>query len=121
MTSLYLQMGGEPGLERAAEMFYRAVLADPLLAHFFDGIEKERQKLHQQRFLKCALAEEDPLRLGLGAAHRCLVEEMGLNQVHFNAILGHLESTLMALEMGREELEAVIERVEGMRDQVLGL
>ncbi|WP_207061109.1 group 1 truncated hemoglobin [Motiliproteus sp. SC1-56] len=121
MTSLYERMGAEAGLERAVEIFYQAVLADPLLAHFFDGIDMERQRYHQRLFLRYATGGDDRYQgQGLGAVHRRLVEEMGLNNVHFNAVLSHLESTLLQHGLNDEDVQGVLARIEALRPEVLG-
>lgn len=121
MSTLYERLGEESGLTSTVEIFYSALLADPLLAHFFDGIDMERQRSHQMLFLKYALGGGEPPPTGLRAAHRRLVEEMGLNQVHFNAVLGHLEATLLQLQVERGDVDTVLARLEPLRDEVLGL
>lgn len=122
MASLYQSLGGSSQLDRAVELFYLKVLSDPLLNHFFDGIDMDQQRFHQKLFLSYALGGMEGYDgRGLGKAHRRLVDEMGLNQVHFNAVLGHLEATLKALDIAPEDATAVMARVEATRDEVLGL
>ena len=55
----------------------------------------------------------------MAQAHRKLVDEQGLNDAHFDAVAGHLQSTLQDLKVDEELIGAVITKVGGLRDQVL--
>ena len=51
MKSLYEQLGGAEGMETAVEVFYRKMLSDERVAHFFDGVDMDRQMAKQTAFL----------------------------------------------------------------------
>lgn len=121
MSRLYERLGGEAGLVLAVERFYSAVMADPLLAHFFDDVDMLRQRNHQFQFLKRLLGDGELAGVGMRAVHRRLVDEMGLNHVHFNAMVGHLETTLLELQMEPDDAEIMVARLEALRGDVLDL
>ena len=49
--SLYEQIGGEPAMAAAVELFYRKVLSDDRISHFFEDVDMERQSAKQKAFL----------------------------------------------------------------------
>jgi hemoglobin len=57
--SLFDRFGGAPAITAAAELFYRQVLADPLLDPYFDGVDLDRQVAKQAAFLAMALGGPD--------------------------------------------------------------
>ena len=54
MSSLYERLGGEGAVNAAVELFYRKVLADGRIAHFFDDVDMESQIAKQKAFLTMA-------------------------------------------------------------------
>jgi hemoglobin len=120
-TSLYDRLGGEPSVNAAVDIFYVKVLGDTLLAPFFDGVDMEKQKTHQRAFLTVAFG--GPSRYsgrGMAAAHRRLVEDMGLTDKHFDAVVGHLGATLVELGVPGEMVQEAAAIAESVRDAVLG-
>ncbi|HSR25816.1 MAG TPA: hypothetical protein VLW53_19845 [Candidatus Eisenbacteria bacterium] len=61
--SLFDRLGGAPAIIAAAELFYRQVLADPLLALYFDDVDMGRQVAKQAAFLTMALGGPGPDQL----------------------------------------------------------
>jgi hemoglobin len=43
-TSLFDRLGGSPAMTAASELFYRKVLADPVLSPYFDDVDMNRQR-----------------------------------------------------------------------------
>ena len=43
MPTLYERLGGEPAVSQAVEIFYRKVLSDDRISHFFDDVDMDRQ------------------------------------------------------------------------------
>jgi len=52
--SLYSDLGGEPTIDAAVYIFYDKVIADDRVSDFFDGVNIERQKGMQKKFLTFA-------------------------------------------------------------------
>ena len=53
------RLGGAPAITAVAELFYRQVLADPLLAPYSGDVDMERQVAKQAAFLTMALGGPD--------------------------------------------------------------
>ena len=53
--SIYHQIGGEPVLNAAVDLFYEKVLADKRIKQFFDGADMPRLRKTQKQFLMYAL------------------------------------------------------------------
>ena len=43
MTTLYDQIGGEPAVNAAVDLFYEKVLTDPRINHFFADVDMAKQ------------------------------------------------------------------------------
>ena len=44
---MYKKLGGKEAIEAVVDIFYGRVFADEEVAHFFEGINKQRLKAHQ--------------------------------------------------------------------------
>jgi hemoglobin len=117
--SLYEQIGGEPAMSAAVELFYRKVLSDERISHFFEDVDMERQAAKQKAFLTMvcggpsAYSGQD-MRKG----HAHLVKR-GLNDTHFNAVAEHLAATLTELGVPQPLVEQVLAIAGGARADVL--
>ena len=120
MSSLFEKLGGEAAVSAAVDKFYGKVLSDDRINHFFVGVDMERQQKHMKRFMAYAFggAPDYPGRT-LRAAHRRLVDEMGLTDKHFDAVMENLGATLQELEVPEELITEAAQIVESARDDVL--
>ncbi len=117
--SVYEQIGGEPAMAAAVEVFYRKVLADDRISHFFEDVDMERQAAKQKAFL--TLVTGGPASYSgrdMRAGHAHLVKR-GLNDVHFNAVAGHLKDTLEELGGPASLVAQVLAIAESARADVL--
>ncbi len=53
-AALFEKLGGEAAVDTAVDIFYRKVLADDRISHFFDDIDMEIQATKQKAFLTMA-------------------------------------------------------------------
>jgi len=115
-VSIYEELGGNTGIKAAVTVFYHRVLADELLAPWFEGIDLARLRSHQRAFLAAALGGPD-LFAGrdLLGAHR----GMAITDEAFDALLEHLAESLHDLGVRDELVAEVRARVDGMRAQVV--
>ena len=98
MTTLYDRIGGKAAMDAAIPLFYQKVQADPLVARFFENIDMKRQARKQGDFLTMAFGGPNNYTgKSMRSAHMKLVVEDGLNDSHFDAIVGHLGATLKEL------------------------
>src|SRR5689334_7777811 len=100
--SLYEQLGGQAAVEAAVDSFYRKVLADDRVSHFFEDTDMERQIAKQKAFLTMAFGgPHNYSGRDMRAAHAPLVQK-GLNDEHVNAIIELLGATLRELGVSEE-------------------
>ena len=120
MPSLYERLGGAPAVTAAVDLFYDKVLADPLLAEFFEGMDMAHQKAHQQAMLTAAFGGPNAYAgRDLTAAHAGIVAR-GVGDAHFDAVVGHLAGTLVELGVPGPEVAEAGAIAESVRDAVLG-
>ena len=118
--SLYEKLGGEAAVSAAVNIFYRKVLQDETINHFFETTDMQKQMVKQKSFLTMAFGGPnsytgEDMRKG----HSHLVAK-GLNDDHFNAVAGHLQSTLEELEVAADLVAEVMTIAESTRNDVLG-
>ena len=118
--TLFEKIGGEAAVNAAVDIFYRKVLADDSVVKFFEGVDMETQAAKQKSFLTMAFGgpnnySGEDMRTG----HAHLVER-GLNDSHFDAIMGHLGATLTELNVPGELISEAAAIAESTRNDVLG-
>ncbi len=99
--SLYEQLGGDAAVDAAVDVFYRKVLSDDRISHFFDDVDMDYQIQKQKAFLTMAFG--GPVAYtgkDLRAGHAPLVER-GLNDGHVDAVIELLAQSLR--EVGAPE------------------
>ena len=114
--SLYTRLGGQPAIDAAVEIFYKRVLADKRVSHFFDDVNMIRQRKRQKQFLGHVLG--GPIKYegkDMRAAHKGLK----LTEEHFGAIAGHLKATLQELKVDDALIDEVIALVATTKKDVL--
>jgi hemoglobin len=118
-SSLYEQIGGEPAMSAAVELFYRKVLSDERISHFFEDVDMERQAAKQKAFLTMVCGGPSAYSgkdMRKGHAHQV---KRGLNDTHFNAVVEHLDATLTELGVARPLVEQVLTIAGSARADVL--
>ena len=116
--SLLERLGGVSAIRLVIDEFYDRILADPKLAHFFDGIRMSALKLHQVRFFRVAFTEIPPdldVTAMLIEKHRSLFENKGLDASHFDLVAGHLVATLKNIGVAESLIEETISVVAPLR------
>ncbi|WP_338863152.1 group 1 truncated hemoglobin [Myxococcus stipitatus] len=117
--SVYEQIGGEPAMAAAVEVFYRKVLSDERISHFFEDVDMERQAAKQKAFLTMVTGGPSSYSgKDMRAGHAHLVKR-GLNDVHFDAVVEHLRSTLEELGVAAPLVAQVLAIAGGARADVL--
>lgn len=119
-TSLFEQLGGAAAVDAAVDIFYGHVLADQRIAHYFEGVDMNRQRAMQKTFLTMAFGGPNHYSgRGLRAAHSRLVDR-GLNDSHYDAVVENLAKTLKGLGVGDDLIGQVAAIAESVRNDVLG-
>jgi hemoglobin len=144
--SLYEQLGGAPTVDAAVDIFYRKVMADERISHFFDDVDMSRQTAKQKAFLTMAFGGPHHYTgKDMRAAHAHLRSrswksyglvrqlqtqrkhgenqgklERGLKDSHFDAVLENLRATLVELGVAEHLIAQVNAIAESTRNDVLG-
>src|SRR4051794_5574334 len=118
--SLYEQIGGQPAVDAAVDVFYRKVLADDRISHFFDDADMDAQMNKQRAFLTMAFGGPNNYSgKDLRTGHAHLVKR-GLNGSHFQAVAENLQATLQELKVPQPLIDQVMAIAGGTRADVLG-
>ena len=102
--SLYERLGQEVGIRTAVDDFYARLVADPEVAHFFEGIDLARLRRHQTALLSQVTG--GPVEYSgreLAAGHAGL----GITDADFDRVVGHLVATLTDLGVSEDDIGAV--------------
>ncbi len=118
--TIFDRLGGESTINVMVDLFYRKVLTDPYINHFFKDVDMTRQVEKQKSFLRKAF--DGPSQYDnkqMRRVHKHLVLNMGLNDSHFDHLISHLRSSLAEVGIDRELILEAIEVSESFRDAVL--
>lgn len=122
VDSLYDRIGGEPAIDAAVKLFYDKVMADDSLRIFFEGIEMERLMNHQKLFLSFAFGGPyEYTGRAMRGAHQRLVTQHGLNEVHYDRVVGHLAESLSELGVTDDLIQEVAIIAGAVKVDVLNL
>lgn len=120
MSSLYEQLGGQPAVDAAVDIFYRKVLSDDRISQFFEGVDMNKQIGKQKAFLTMAFGGPNNYTgVDMRKAHAHLVAR-GLNDSHFDAVAENLSATLSELGVAAPLIEQVMAIAGSTRNDVLG-
>jgi len=114
--TLYERLGGEAAVDR----FYEKVLADTSIAPFFEGLDMKRQARKQKAFLTVAFGGPNHYSDRAMGAAPAKARENGLNDAHYDAVVGHLTETLSELGVCHADIKEVGAVTESVRDEILG-
>ena len=119
MATIYEELGGEPAVDAAVDIFYRKVLADERISRFFDDIDMDVQAAKQKAFLTLVLGGPAHYTgLDMRKGHEHLVAR-GLNDSHVDAVLELLGQTLAELGVPAPKIAQVAAIANSVRDDVL--
>lgn len=104
-ASLYDRLGGQAAIDAAVDLFYKKVLADKRVNHFFEDVNMKRQIRKQKAFLSAAFGGPIPYE---GKDLRKAHEHLDLVETDFNIIAGHLQSTLKELKIAPDLIREVM-------------
>ena len=121
MSTLFEKIGGEAAVDAAVDIFYRKVLSDDSINAFFETTDMAAQHAKQKSFLTMAFGGPNNYTgTDMRTAHAPLVAK-GLNESHFNAVAGHLQSTLEELDVPADLIAEVMAIAGSTKNDVLGL
>jgi hemoglobin len=118
MSTLFDQLGGAAAVNAAVDIFYRKVLSDDVISHFFDAVDMDKQIGKQKAFLTMAFGGPNNYSgLDMRNAHK----HMKLTEQHFQAVAGHLQATLQELNVPAPLIAQVMSIAASTHDDVLNV
>jgi hemoglobin len=117
--TLYEQLGGQAAVDAAVDSFYRKVLKDNRIKHFFDGVDMDAQIAKQKSFLTMVFG--GPANYSgkdMRAGHAHLVQR-GLNDSHVDVVVELLGQTLTELGVAPQLISQVAGLANSVRHDVL--
>lgn len=114
--TIFDQIGGEAAVEAVVEIFYGKVLADPELKDYFATTDIEGLKRHQARFVGMALGATRPYS---GRSMKKAHEGMGITEVQFNLVVGHLAAALTEAGVDGPTIEAIAEKLVPLKGDIV--
>ncbi|MBI4725520.1 MAG: group 1 truncated hemoglobin [Rhodomicrobium sp.] len=119
MSTLYERLGGAPAVDAAVDIFYRKVLADTRINHFFDAVDMEQQAAKQKAFLTMVFGGPNSYTgKDMREGHKHLAAK-GLNDSHVDAVVEHLGATLAELGVSEADIKEVAALANSVRADVL--
>lgn len=118
MSTIFEQIGGAAAVDAAVDIFYRRVLSDPVISHFFDDVDMDRQIGKQKAFLTMAFGGPNSYS---GQDMRNAHKHLKLTEEHFQAVAGHLQGTLEELNVPQNLIGEVMKIAASTHDDVLNL
>jgi hemoglobin len=117
--SLYEQIGGQPAVDAAVDIFYRKMLSDDRVSPFFDDVDMDRQIAKQKGFLTFAFGGPNAYTgKSMREGHKHLIKR-GLNDTHVDIVIEHLGATLKELGVPDNLIAQVADIANSVRDDVL--
>ena len=120
MNTLYERLGGAPAVDAAVDIFYRKVLTDSRIDHYFVDVDMDRQAAKQKAFLTMVMggpASYTGQDMRTGHAH---LVKAGLDDSHVDAVIELLAATLKELGVSDADIAEVGVLANSVRDDVLG-
>lgn len=116
--SIFDSIGGAPAVSVAVDKFYERVLADAQLAHYFAGVDIDKLKSHQRAFIAAAIGGPNVYRgRDMATAHA----ELGITDPDFDAVVGHLVSTLTELGVPNEIIADIGNALAPLRSDIVSV
>lgn len=119
IDNLYDTIGGKRIIWAAIDAFYRRVLEDEFLRHFFASTDMAHLRGGQSMFISMLLGGSVAYSgKEIGAAH-AHARTKGLTDEHFDAFLNHFQAALVEVGVKPEKAEKVMKLLEAKRGSVL--
>jgi hemoglobin len=119
VVSLYEQLGGEPAIGAAVDLFYRRMLADDRVARFFDDVDMVGQAAKQKAFLTFVTGgPANYTGKDMRDGHKHLLER-GLADEHVDVVVEHLGAVLAELGVPADQIAKVADLANSVRDDIL--
>lgn len=115
--SLYEKYGGDPTVVEVVKAFYRQAMANPLLSHYFRGVDMEALLRHQSLFVAFMMGKPDPLfaDIDLERSH----EHLRITRTAYEEMMKVLRRTLLDAGVAPQDAQVLCERLDSRRDVIV--
>ena len=114
--SIYEKIGGEAAVDAAVDIFYKKILADDRISHFFDTVDMAGMIQKQKSFLTMAFGGPNSYT---GKDMREAHKNMNLTEEHFGAVAEALVGTLNDLSVPQDIIDEIVAVALSVKDDVL--
>ncbi|GGM76445.1 hemoglobin [Halarchaeum rubridurum] len=115
--SIYAEIGGRDAVESVVDDFYDRVLDDPLLQPYFEDTDMNELFAHQVQFVSAVAG--GPVEYD-GEDMQTAHEGMGITEEAFERVADYLAAAMAENDVPEEDIDAVIEEVAALKDDVVG-
>ena len=115
--SLYDILGGHTTMSAVVEDFYKRVLQDEQINHYFKHMDMARQREHQTAFIGQVLGGPEQY------SGRSMVEAhagLNLTTADFDAVASHLEASLERFGVSQTHLDEVMSKIARLEREIVG-
>ena len=116
--SLYEKFGGYEGVKAVVDTFYKSVITNPDVSHYFNEINMKKQKEHQTNFISFVLGGPNKYT---GKSMREAHAHLNLTEKEFKVIATLLADALRYHGVGENDITQVLKVVATTHDDVLNL
>jgi TolB-like protein/truncated hemoglobin YjbI len=117
-VDLFSLIGGSQTVLAATDIFFRRIIGDDSINHFFAGAELAHLLAHYKMFISALLGGPESYKgQDMGTVHAHLTPQ--LNDAHFDAFMKHFRASLLEVGVREDKADRVIGVLEGKRNAVL--
>ena len=114
--TVYDAIGGSAAVAATVDVLYDRLLADPQLAHHFDGVDVRGLATHMRAFLTAALGGPELYQgRDMAAAHA----RLGITSADWDATVGHVVASLESLNVAPEHIGEIGARLTPLKDAIV--
>jgi len=114
--TLFSKYGGFSGVGKLVHEFYKKVLAEPSLVHYFKDVPMQKLMEHQTNFLSKAMSGPDRYDgRDLVLAHK----RFEISGKDFSLVAECLEETLDEAGLEEEDIAAIMAVIDSTREQIV--
>jgi hemoglobin len=114
--TVYDEIGGSAAVAAAVDVLYDRLLADPQLAHYFDGVDVRGLAAHMRAFLTAALGGPELYQgRDMGAAHA----KLAITSQAWDATVGHVVASLESLSVAPEHIGEIGAKLTPLSDVIV--
>jgi hemoglobin len=114
-TSLYDILGGQAAVAAVVAEFYRRVLHDPRINHYFLRVDIEKLQQHQAALVAHLLGSPHPyLGRDMAEAHG----ELHLSRSDFDAVAGHMVAALERQAVAQVHIDTIISKIAALEREI---